>query len=110
MFVEVAKLVAIILCILSLYGLFNTAFLAPFSDIHQRICESLVLLPLAAGISLMSGLIFRDAPQGTRRGGGRLTATLPVQMFCWASAAMLVLFLISWYLESQCIFDPKIRY
>jgi hypothetical protein len=107
---EVAKLVAIVLCILSLYALFNTAFLAPFSDIHQRIWDSLVLLPLAAGISLMSGLIFRDARQGTRPGGARLTTTLPVQMFCWASATMLVLFLISWYLESQCIFDPKVRY
>jgi hypothetical protein len=38
------------------------------------------------------------------------TSTLPVQMFCWASSLMLVLFLVSEYLESSCVFYRDIRF
>ena len=61
MLVEVAKPVTLVLCILSLYAVFNAAFLSLSSDLHQRIYESLLRLALATVISVMSGLIFRDA-------------------------------------------------
>jgi hypothetical protein len=110
MLVEVAKPVTLISCILSLFALFHTAFLIPASDMHQRICDSLELLALAGAISLISGLIFREAARGPHFGSGRLTSTLPVQVFCWASSAMLILFIVSWYLETYCIFYRDVRF
>src|ERR1700692_3613622 len=105
---EVAKPFTFVFCILSLYGVFYTAFLDPARDLDQRICDSLGLLALAAGISLVSGLIFREAEPQVRN--SRLTSTLPVQMFCWASSLMLVLFLVSRYLESSCVFYRDVRF
>jgi hypothetical protein len=110
MLVEVAKPVTLISCILSLYALFHTAFLIPASDLHQRIYDSLELLVLAGTVSLISGLVFREAAPGRHSGSDRLTSTLPVQMFCWASSAMLVLFILSWYLETYCIFYRDVRF
>jgi uncharacterized membrane protein YdcZ (DUF606 family) len=110
MFAEVAKPVTLVLCILSLYAVFNAAFLAVSMDMHEKICESLIRLALAAVISLISGLIFRDATQEPYAGRARLTATLPVQMFCWVSGAMGVLFVVSWYLETYCVFYRDVRF
>jgi hypothetical protein len=105
---ELAKPVTFILCILSLYALFMTAFLLPSNDMHQKICDCLGPLMLAAGVSLISGLIFlRAMPEP---GNARLVATLPVQLFVWASGIMLVLFIVSWYLESHCIFYRDVRF
>jgi disulfide bond formation protein DsbB len=108
-FVEVAKPVALVLCILSLYGVFHTAFLNPASDLEQRIWNSLGLLTLAAGISLTSGLIFREDVREPAAGNSRLAATLPIKMFCWASGLMVILFVVSWYLENYCVFYRDIR-
>jgi hypothetical protein len=115
MLVEVAKPVTLISCIISLYAVFHAAFLVPSSDMHERIYHSLGLLALAAAISLISGLVFRGAtkerdPETRHARGARLTSTLPVQTFFWASSAMLVLFVISWYLESHCIFYRDVRF
>ena len=109
MFVEVAKPVALVLCILSLFALFHAAFLNPASDLEQKIWDSLVLVALAAGISITSGLIFREASREGSASNSRLTATLPVQMFCWALSVMLILFVVSWYLETYCVFYRDIR-
>lgn len=105
MFVEIAKPIALTLCLLSLYAVFHTAFLVPASDLHQKISDSLQLLALAAGISLISGMLFREATSETR-----LSATLPVQVFCWTAGAMLILFIASWYLESNCVFDGHVHF
>ena len=110
MFVEVAKPITLLFSILSLYGVFHTAFLLPAADAEQRLSESLALLALAAGICLLSGLIFREAPENRDIRCDRLLATLPVQLFCWASTVMLILFLVSWYLETHCIFYRDIRF
>lgn len=102
MLLELAKPVALVLCVLSLCAVFNSAFLVPASDLEQKTWDSLVLLSLAAGICLASGMIFRESMQ-------TLTRTLPVQMFCWAACLMLALFLASWYLETHCIFYKDVR-
>lgn len=104
MLVEVAKPIALLLSMLSLYSVFHTAFLIPASDLHQRIWDSLELLTLAAGIALISGLIFRESTPELPTESKRLTAMLPVQVFFWASGTMLMLFIASWYLETYCIF------
>jgi len=119
--VEVAKPVTLLLCILSLYAVFHEAFLIPGRTVEERLWDGLGLLVLAAGISVMSGLIFREGedggrglPAGGRReaaqGGVRLSGTLPVQIFFWATGIMVVLFLVSWYLETYCIFYRDVRF
>jgi hypothetical protein len=110
MFLDVARPVTLIGCILSLYALFHTAFLLPSTDMNQRIYDSLTLLALAAGISVIGGLVFRGAAQEPGTGRARLTATLPVQVFCWASGTMLVVFVVSWYLGRYCIFYRDVRF
>lgn len=103
---EIVKPIALLLCMLSLFAVFYTAFLVPASDLEQRSWDSLVLLSLAAGICLASGMIFRES---TQSGVGSLTSTLPVQMFLWAAFLMLAWFVASWYLETYCIFYKDVR-
>lgn len=109
MLLEVAKPIALLLCMLSLCAVFHTAFLIPASDLHQTILDSLELLSLAAGISVISGLIFRESAEGPPADNKRLMTTLPVQVFYWASGIMLILFVCCWYLESHCVFYRDVR-
>jgi hypothetical protein len=106
---ELAKPVTLALCILSLYAVFATAFLIPESDLEQKICDSLVVLTLAGGFALVSGVVFRDAAPGVA-GRPRLAATLPVQLFFSAAGVMAVLFAVSWYVERNCIFYRDVRF
>ena len=109
MLVEVPKPVTLFFCILSLYAVFNAALLNPSPDMDQRIYDSIGRLALAAAISLISGLIFCAATHDAD-GSARLAATLPVQMFVWGAGAMVIFFVISWYLERHCIFYRDIRF
>lgn len=109
MLVEVAKPVTLVFCILGLYAVFSAAFLVPSIDVDQRIFASLSRLALAAAISLISGLIFRE-PRKSQAGCPRLSATLPIQMFCWAASAMLILFLVSYYVETYCVLYRDVRF
>jgi len=110
MFVEFARPVTLVFCILSLYALFYTAFLSPATNVDQRLYDSLAMLALAAATSVVSGLIFREATQKPNAASPRLTATLPVQVFCWAAGVMFVLFVVSWFLETYCVFYRDIRF
>jgi hypothetical protein len=103
---ELAKPVALLLCMISLCAVFYTAFLVPAGDLERRIWDSLVLLSLSAGICLSGGMIFREP---ARNGTEPLLRTLPVQVFCWSLCVMLALFAASWYLETHCIFYKDVR-
>ena len=98
-FVEIARPVVLLLCILSLYAVFHAAFLAPELDIEMRIWASLKLLALAGGISLVGGLLFVETADD-----GRLMGTLPVQVFLWAALGMVLLFAVAWYLETGVLY------
>ena len=106
---ELAKPVALLLCLLSLYALFHTAFLStgnpelllPNQALHDRIADSLLLFGLSAGICIVSGLLFREDASEPHLS---LSATLPLQLFFWATGIMLLLFIVSWYLETYCVF------
>lgn len=110
MLAELAKPIALLLCLLSLCAVFHTAFLVPASDLRQTIWDSLELVSLAAGISVTGGLIFLESPPERSADKTRLAATLPVQVFCWAAGMMLALFVSSWYLETHCIFYRDVRF
>ena len=109
MLLELAKPVALLLCLLSLYALFHTAFLStgnpelllPNQALHDRIADSLLLFGLSAGICIVSGLLFREDASEPHLS---LSATLPLQLFYWATGIMLLLFIVSWYLETYCVF------
>jgi len=103
---EVAKPIALVLCLLSLLAVFYTAFLVPASAPENRLLDSVVLLSLAAGICLSSGMLFRES---TPDGIEPVIRTLPMQIFCWAAGLMAALFAASWYLETYCIFYKDIR-
>jgi hypothetical protein len=108
MWLEILKPVALTLCMLSLYAVFHTAFLVPGNDLQQRISDSLELLALAGGISLVGGMIFlKSEPE--QSGNASLFATLPFRVFFWTTTAMVIFFLASWYLESHCVFYRDVR-
>ena len=135
MLVEIAKPIALVLSILSLYAVFHTAFLVPGRTVDDRLWDAIALLALAACIALVAGLIFRE-DERTVRGGQRLTnrpkpetartsmdtlqvhpaaepgltATLPVRLFLWTTVGMALLFFASWYLETHCIFYRDVRF
>jgi|SRR5277367_6213116 len=100
MLLELARPVAFVFCILSLYALFYAAFLNPGSDLDQKIYDSLIMLAVSAAVALVSGLIFLEPPSNTGFDSQRLSATLPVRMFCWAALGMLLLFVVVLYLET----------
>lgn len=106
MLLEAVKPIALALCLLSLCAVFYTAFLVPASGLEQRIWDCSVLLSLAAGVCLASGMIFREPMHD---GIEPVFRTLPVVVFCWGTCLMAVLFLASWYLETYCIFYKDVR-
>ncbi len=103
---EIAKPIALVLCLISLCAVFNTAFLGPTISLEERAWDSIVLLSLAGGICLSSGMLFRET---TPNGMEPVTRTLPVRIFCWSVCVMAVLFVMAWYLETYCIFYRDLR-
>jgi hypothetical protein len=109
---EFAKLAALLLCMLSLYAIFRTLFLSidtpqPIFQLPQvltnRVLNALLLLSLSAAISLLGGIIFREAEPDPHPS---LSATLPLQIFYWSTSIMIVLFFLAWFLETHYIFSP----
>jgi hypothetical protein len=109
MLAEAGKLFSFIVCLLSLYSVFCAAFLKTSVELGQRTIDAAELLVLAATISIISGLIFREADREWKP-RARLISALPLQIFCWASGGMTILFLLSLYLASHCVFYRDVRF
>jgi hypothetical protein len=113
---EFGKLAALLLCMLSLYVVFRTLFLS-IDDPHtilqlpriftNRLLDALLLSALSAAISLLGGIIFREAEPDPHPS---LAATLPIQLFSWATSIMLVLFLLAWFVETHYVFSPSVHW
>jgi hypothetical protein len=114
--IEFAKLGALLLCMLSLYVVFRTLFLS-IEDPHailqppqiftNRMLDALLLIALSAAISLLGGIIFRESEPKPHPS---LAATLPLQIFSWATSIMLTLFVLARFLETHYIFSPKVHW
>ncbi len=65
---ETARPLALMLSVVSLWAVFYTAFLGPVNDIENRSWEALLLLSLAAGICVSSGMLFREGSGRRCRG------------------------------------------
>jgi hypothetical protein len=116
MLLELAKPVALLLCLLSLLMVFHTVFFPledpqlfpqPHQALNDRILDSFLLLALSAGIAIIGGLVFREAEPLPRPS---LSSTLPLQIFYWATGIMLVLYPLASFLETHYIFSPTIHW
>lgn len=106
MLIDLARPIALLLCVLSLCSLFYSLFFVPASETGEISWTSVTLLSLAAGISLISGIIFLEPYERSPRA---LVRTLPIQLFLWAAGLMVVFFLSAWYLETNGIFYKDVR-
>jgi hypothetical protein len=110
MLLELAKPTALLGIMFSLLGVFHAAFLAPVTDVEERIYGSFGPLLLATGVALLGGLLFRSGKRHQGIAGTSLISTFPVQIFCWSVGIMFILFILSCYLETHCIFYRDIRF
>jgi hypothetical protein len=116
MLLELAKPVALLLCLLSLYAVFHTLFfsiedphllLQPHQAFRDRIFDSLLLFALSAGICLLGGFIFRESEPYPHPS---LATTLPLKIFYWATGIMFALFFLARFLETHYIFSPSVHW
>jgi hypothetical protein len=85
-------------CIASLYEAAIHAFFVPGTRWEQRMLMAAFRLGWAAYVCFMSGLVFKIPVRTNPDRNQKLTATLPVRLFLWSSAGIVVLFAASWYL------------
>ncbi len=104
---EIARPIALLLCLAALYAVFYTAFLAPSRDVGDRPWDTAALLALSAGIAAASGMLFRERPH---IGASGLLRTLPMQVFFWALGVMGAMLLASWYLEAHVVLYRDARW
>jgi hypothetical protein len=96
---ELAKAVALSICIVSLYWATISAFFVPGSQWEERFWIAFFKLIAAAAICFYSGMVFAWPSKSNPNAFQRLTSTMPVRLFFWALACIVVLFALSWYLD-----------
>ena len=96
---EVAKAFAFLGCILSLYQAAIQAFIVPDARWENRLFIVFLYLFFSASVCVFSGLLFSWPSPANPDRGRRLASTLPVRLFLWSAACILVLFVSSWYLS-----------
>ncbi len=112
MLLDVIKPGALLLCMLSLCAVFHATFLVPAASVEDRLRHGLLLLLLAGCIAIVSGLLFQDSATHEASSPADKTglmATLPMQVFLWTTVALSILFAVSWYLETYCVFYRDTR-
>jgi cation transport ATPase len=96
---ELAKAISLSVCILSLYWATISAFFVPGSQWRERLWMAFFKLLAAAAICFYSGMVFSWPSKTNPTAFQRLTSTLPVRLFFWAFACIVLLFALSWYLS-----------
>ena len=91
---EMARPIAVALCMLSLCAVFNAAFLVPASDLESRSWTAVILLSLTAGICLASGMIFRRIGRTGGRSPDAHAAGAAILLGCFPDAGSLPCFLV----------------
>jgi hypothetical protein len=106
MLLELSRTLSFFLSILSLYWVTIGAFFVPGSRWEDRLTLALLRLAFAACICFFSGFLF-SWPSRTQRRPPSIASTLPVQLFFWTLAAVVLLFIGSWYIASTpCSINP----
>lgn len=99
MLLEIGRAVSFLLSILSLDALLTSAFFVPGSPWDERLLNSLERVVLAACVCFASGLLFNWHKQTDSEAASSVLRSLPMRLFFWALAGMVLLFAVSWYLE-----------
>ena len=107
---EFGRLVGVICSIVSLYAVFETAFLAPAADIEQRILDTLAMLGLAAAVSLLGGVAFYPSLKVIDSQPRLLFTTLPVKLLGWGMLFMTLLFALATYLEANHFLNRNVLF
>jgi ABC-type enterobactin transport system permease subunit len=94
-FRELAKVVALTLTILSIYALLVSVFFVPGSPWSERLLASIETLAMTTCVCFASGLLF----SATTQTEPPVMRTLPVQLFFWSLGGVVLMFLLSRYLE-----------
>jgi hypothetical protein len=99
-FRELAKVAALILTIISIYALLGSALFVPGSPWQQRLLTSIETLAMTGCVCFASGMLFRlTTPSVADQEEPPMTRTLPVQLFFWSLGGVVLMFLLSRYLE-----------
>jgi hypothetical protein len=99
MLLDISRALSCILSMLSLYAVLESAFFVPGSDWLERLNLSLLRIAIAACICFASGILFALPAAKSAKNDMPITSTLPVQLFFWAMAGVVILFVVSSYLE-----------
>jgi hypothetical protein len=99
MLLELGKFGSLLLALLCLYAVFHAAFLMQEAHLSARLIDSLKMLAVAGGICWGGGWIFHrwDLTVGIKNSS--IASTLPMKVFWWALLLLVLLFLVSAYLE-----------
>ncbi len=104
MLLELGKAVSFFVSLLSLYPAIYSAFFVPGSRWEDRLDLALERVLLSGCVCFASGLLFSWRQSETARTHGpRLLSTLPVRLFFCALAGMILLFVVSWYLDTYYV-------
>jgi hypothetical protein len=95
---ELGKAGCFLAWIACLYEAAIHAFFVPGTRWEQRLVLASFRLAWAAYVCFMSGLVFKIPVRSNPDRNLPLTATLPVRLFFWSAAGIVVLFATSWYL------------
>jgi cation transport ATPase len=98
MFLDLAKAISFFSCILALYHASIHTFFVPGARWEERLVMAAARLGFAACICFLAGFVFTWPGRSNPDRFLRVTATLPVRLFFWSAAGIVVLFLSSWYL------------
>lgn len=99
MLLDLARAATLVLSILSLYWVMLSAFFVPGTQWQERLELCAIRLAVAAMVCCASGLLFAHPSPAASAPRDPLVSTLPVRLFFWGLAAMVLLFLVSWYIE-----------
>jgi hypothetical protein len=99
MLLDIGRALSFIMSMLSLYAVLESAFFVPGSDWLERLNLSLLRIAIAACVCFASGILFALPSTKSAEGDMPITSTLPVQLFFWAMAGVVILFVVSSYLE-----------
>ena len=94
MFLDIGRALSFFLSILSLYGVLEGAFFVPGSDWLERLNLSLLRIAIAACVCFASGMLFALPSAKYESSDAPLTSTLPVQLFFWTMAGVVI---FSWF-------------
>ena len=112
MLLELARPIALLVCILALLTLFHAAFLEPAATTFEHLEDALGPLLLAAASAIIGGFVFlpsrraRVVPISRARD---LWSTFPIRVFFWSTLGMAMLFLAAWYFETYLLPYRNVR-